>query len=98
MNFSLTLGRFQEEFIESRRQALERMLNKIAQKPILQRDIDFKLFLESESFNADVKLREKANENKEGKGVLGSIGLSGSFGGKIPESDEVSLFLFLKSS
>jgi sorting nexin-1/2 len=67
------------------------MLNKIAQHSLLQRDIDFKLFIESEAFNADVKQREKANSIAESKGFMGSIGL-GNFGGKIPESDEVFPF------
>ena len=90
----LTSGRFQEEFVEARRQALERMLNKIAQHPLLQRDIDFKLFIESEAFNADVKQREKANAIAESKGFMGTIGLgSSTFGGKMPESDEVTIDL-----
>ena len=66
------------------------MLNKIAQHPLLQRDIDFKLFIESDAFNVDVKQREKANAITESKGFMGSIGQgSGTFGGKWPESDEV---------
>lgn len=86
------LGRFQEEFVEARRSALERMLNKIGQHPLLQRDVDFKLFIESDAFNVDVKQREKANIT-ESKGFMGTIGLgSGTFGGKMPESDEVSNF------
>jgi sorting nexin-1/2 len=86
------LGRFQEEFVEARRAALERMLNKIAQHPLLQRDVDFKLFIESEAFNVDVKQREKTNAVAESKGFMGSIGLgSGTFSGKMPESDEVGL-------
>jgi sorting nexin-1/2 len=84
------LGRFQEEFVEARRAALERMLNKIAQHPLLQRDVDFKLFIESDAFNVDVKQREKANSVGESKGFMGSIGLGGgTFSGKMPESDEV---------
>lgn len=67
------------------------MLNKIAQHPLLQRDVDFKLFIESEAFNVDVKQREKANTIAESKGFMGSIGLSGTFAGKMPESDEVGL-------
>jgi sorting nexin-1/2 len=82
-------GRFQDEFVEARRSALERMLNKIAQHPLLQRDIDFKLFIESDTFNADVKQREKAAV-AETKGFMGTIGLgSGTFAGKIPDSDDV---------
>jgi sorting nexin-1/2 len=68
------------------------MLNKIAQHPLLQRDVDFKLFIESDAFNVDVKQREKAIAVTETKGFMGSIGLgSGTFGGKMPESDEVGL-------
>jgi sorting nexin-1/2 len=85
----LIAGRFQDEFVEARRAALERMLNKIAQHPLLQRDVDFKLFIESDAFNVDVKQREKANSINESKGFMGSIGLSGPFSGKMPESDEV---------
>ena len=87
------LGRFQEEFVEARRSALERMLNKIGQHALLQRDVDFKLFIESDAFNVDVKQREKANIT-ESKGFMGTIGLgSGTFGGKMPESDEVSILM-----
>ena len=86
----LISGRFEDEFVEARRQALERMLNKIGQHALLQRDVDFKLFIESDTFNVDVKQRDKANVAPESKGFMGSIGLgSGSFGGKMPESDEV---------
>lgn len=68
------------------------MLNKIGQHLLLQRDIDFKLFIESDAFNVDVKQREKANAITESKGFMGTIGLgSGTFGGKMPESDEVLL-------
>ncbi|KAJ5217198.1 hypothetical protein N7468_010206 [Penicillium chermesinum] len=52
------VGRFDTNFVESRRAALERMLNKIAGHPILQHDGDLKIFLESEAFNVDVKNKE----------------------------------------
>ena len=93
-------GRFQDEFVEARRSALERMLNKIAQHTLLQRDIDFKLFIESDAFNVDVKQREKANSVSESKGFMGSIGLGGgTFSGKMPESDEVlPSYIFLTFS
>jgi sorting nexin-1/2 len=48
------LGRFQDEFVESRRIALERCLRKIVAHPMLYGDPDLKVFLESESFNIDV--------------------------------------------
>lgn len=50
-------GRFQEQFIETRRSALERALGKITAHPILQLDPDLRLFLESDSFAHDIKGR-----------------------------------------
>jgi sorting nexin-1/2 len=49
------LGRFQEEFVESRRIALERCLQKTVSHPMLYGDPDLKVFLESDSFNVEVK-------------------------------------------
>ncbi|KAF2089255.1 sorting nexin 3 [Saccharata proteae CBS 121410] len=72
-----TMGRFDHEFIESRRQALERMLNKTAAHPILQHDADLKLFLESEAFNVDIKHKERKDPLlTENKGMFSSIGIS----------------------
>lgn len=72
-----TVGRFNADFVESRRQALERMLNKSAAHPTLQHDGDLKLFLESDAFNVDIKHRERKEPlMQESKGVLSSIGLS----------------------
>ena len=48
------LGRFQDEFVESRRIALERCLRKMTAHPMLYGDPDLKLFLESESLVAEV--------------------------------------------
>lgn len=50
------IGRFQDEFIESRRIALERFIQKVALHPILQNDSDLGLFLESETFHDDVSI------------------------------------------
>lgn len=47
-------GRFQDDFVESRRVALERCLQKIVAHPMLYGDPDLKVFLESESFNVEV--------------------------------------------
>ncbi|KAJ3081800.1 Vacuolar protein sorting-associated protein 5 [Quaeritorhiza haematococci] len=52
------LGRFQDEFVESRRAALERCLRKMAAHPVLQNDDDLRLFLESETFSSDKKKEE----------------------------------------
>jgi sorting nexin-1/2 len=89
------VGRFESNFIEARRAALEKMLNKTAAHPTLQHDPDLKLFLESETFNVDVKHKERREpalgESK--GGVFGSLGL-GSVGSsnKFVEQDDVSLW------
>ncbi|KAF2756581.1 Vps5-domain-containing protein [Pseudovirgaria hyperparasitica] len=82
------VGRFDTDFVESRRAALERMLNKTAQHPMLQHDSDLKLFLESDAFNVDIKNRERKEPlPTESKGMFGSIGL-GSSSGKFIEHDD----------
>jgi sorting nexin-1/2 len=83
------VGRFDNNFVESRRMALERMLNRIASHPTLQQDADLKLFLESETFSVDIKHKEK-NANPlatESKGFFGNA-FSG-VGPKFIETDEV---------
>ncbi|GME84364.1 unnamed protein product [Ambrosiozyma monospora] len=51
-------GRFDDKFIENRRIALEKMLIKISKVPVLQKDYDFIIFLQSDNFAADSKERE----------------------------------------
>ncbi|KAH8595959.1 Vps5 C terminal like-domain-containing protein [Bisporella sp. PMI_857] len=83
------VGRFDTNFVESRRAALERMLNKIAAHPTLQHDGDLKLFLESEAFNVDVKHKERKEPGLgESKGMFSGLGLSVGGGGKFVEQDE----------
>jgi sorting nexin-1/2 len=85
------VGRFESNFVESRRAALEKMLNKIAAHPTLQLDADLKLFLESEAFNVDVKHKERKEPSLgESKSVLGSLGFSVGGGHKFVEQDDVS--------
>lgn len=85
------LNRFESNFVESRRAALEKMCNKIAAHPTLQHDPDLKLFLESESFNIDVKHKERREPIPgESKGVFGSFGLNMGGGSKFVEQDDVS--------
>ncbi|PWW75339.1 Vps5-domain-containing protein, partial [Tuber magnatum] len=81
------VGRFDDNFVESRRAALERMLNKTAAHPILQHDADLKLFLESEALSGDIKHKEKQPVG-ENKGMFGSLGGAFSGGGKFIENDE----------
>ncbi|KAK5003942.1 hypothetical protein LTR28_009556, partial [Elasticomyces elasticus] len=85
------VGRFSDDFVESRRAACERMLNKIAAHPILQHDGDLKLFLESESFNVDIKHKERKDNGLgvgESKGWLGGVGISVGAGSKFVEHDD----------
>ncbi|KAM3418939.1 hypothetical protein BST61_g4897 [Cercospora zeina] len=84
------MGRFDQNFIESRRQALERMINKIASHPILQMDGDLKTFLESEQFSVAIKHsgKDPLLGATESKGIMSSIGLGGSSGGKFIEHDD----------
>jgi sorting nexin-1/2 len=88
------VGRFDPDFVESRRAALERMLNKTAAHPILQHDGDLKLFLESDAFTVDVKNKERKDPGVgESKGMFGSIGISVGGGGKFIEHDDVRSLL-----
>ena len=83
------VGRFDTNFVESRRSALERMLNKIAAHPILQHDGDLKIFLESDAFNMDVKHREHKEPGLgESKSMFSSIGFGSAGGGKFIEHDD----------
>ncbi|KAI7244922.1 Vps5-domain-containing protein [Hortaea werneckii] len=84
------VGRFEQNFIESRRMALERMLNKIAAHPVLQHDGDLKTFLESETFNVDIKHRDRSRDPLLGidskpsggaGGFMSSLGLGGGGSG-----------------
>ncbi|EQL00768.1 hypothetical protein G6O67_005085 [Ophiocordyceps sinensis] len=83
------VGRFNSNFVEGRRAALEKMLNKTATHPTLQHDADLKLFLESEAFNVDIKHKERRDPlPPESKGVLGSLGISVGGGSKFVEQDD----------
>ena len=46
--------RFDQDFVEQRRLALEKCIQKIANHPVLQKDPDLKMFLESDTFALDV--------------------------------------------
>ncbi|GLI76500.1 vacuolar protein sorting-associated protein vps5 [Penicillium ochrochloron] len=83
------VGRFDTNFVESRRAALERMLNKIAAHPILQHDGDLKIFLESEAFNVDIKNKENREPDLgQSKGMFSGFGISVGGGGKFVEHDD----------
>jgi sorting nexin-1/2 len=84
------VGRFDTNFVESRRQALERMLNKTASHSVLQHDADLKIFLESDSFSLDVKNKENREPDLgQNKGMFSSLGINvGGSGGKFVEHDD----------
>jgi sorting nexin-1/2 len=64
------------------------MLNKAAAHPTLQHDGDLKLFLESESFNVDIKHKERKEPLVgESKGMFSSIGIGASTGKFIEHDD-----------
>lgn len=87
-----SVGRFDINFVEARRAALERMLNKTAAHPVLQHDGDLKLFLESEAFNVDIKHRERKDPDlPEGKGIFSGLNLSVGSGAKFVEQDDVGI-------
>lgn len=48
-------GRFDNQFIQQRRLALENFMQKVAKHSILARDSDLGLFLESDTFSLDVR-------------------------------------------
>ena len=47
-------GRFDDQFVKQRRVALEKCIQKTANHPVLGKDADLRLFLESDSFALDV--------------------------------------------
>ncbi|ODQ81060.1 hypothetical protein BABINDRAFT_160476 [Babjeviella inositovora NRRL Y-12698] len=97
------VGRFNEEFVESRRMALETMLQKIARNAMFQKDPDLLMFLASENFGPDAKARELATgsaastiDEEDDEGSSSSSGFMNSFsktlglstGPKYVEEDE----------
>jgi sorting nexin-1/2 len=97
-------GRFQDTFVENRRAALNKCIQKIVNHPSLRDDPDLKLFLESDSFVLDVSYssrmlwapfeywlqikHRKAEIAHERGGLMASIG-SSLVGPRFYETDEV---------
>ncbi|GAA5861846.1 hypothetical protein JCM3774_001324 [Rhodotorula dairenensis] len=80
------IGRFGSDFVENRRVGLQTALNKIVAHPMLVGDPDLRLFLESDTFDIDIKQR-KIEVTAENKGLLASLSSSIS-GPKFVEFDE----------
>lgn len=79
-------NRFDSQFVQQRRLALEKCITKIANHPVLQKDPDLKLFLESDTFALDIKHRKAEIAHEKG-GVLASLGQSIT-GPRFHETDE----------
>ncbi|EIW79392.1 Vps5-domain-containing protein [Coniophora puteana RWD-64-598 SS2] len=79
-------GRFDEHFVQQRRLALEKCIQKMASHPVLQKDRDLKFFLESDNFALDVKHR-RAEISQERGGLIASIGATLT-GPRFHETDE----------
>ncbi|EMD38937.1 hypothetical protein CERSUDRAFT_47356, partial [Gelatoporia subvermispora B] len=80
------VGRFDANFVQQRRNALEKCIQKIASHPVLQKDPDLKLFLESDTFALDIKHRKAEIAHEKG-GLMASIGQS-VIGPRFYETDE----------
>ncbi|KAJ7334196.1 Vps5 C terminal like-domain-containing protein [Mycena albidolilacea] len=79
-------GRFDDQFVRQRRFALEKCIHKIANHPVLGKDPDLKLFLESDTFSLDIKHR-KAEIAQQSGGLMATIGQSLA-GPRFYETDE----------
>ncbi|THH16957.1 hypothetical protein EW146_g3758 [Bondarzewia mesenterica] len=79
-------GRFAGQFVAQRRLALQNCIMKTANHPVLGKDADLRLFLESDSFALDIKHR-KAEQQQERGGLMATIGQSIT-GPRFVETDE----------
>ncbi|KAL1740865.1 Vps5 C terminal like-domain-containing protein, partial [Schizophyllum fasciatum] len=79
-------GRFDDQFVKQRRLGLEKCIQKIANHPVLGKDPDLRLFLESDTFQLDIKHRKSEIAHERG-GMLGSIGQALT-GPRFHETDE----------
>ncbi|TFY66263.1 hypothetical protein EVG20_g4834 [Dentipellis fragilis] len=71
-------GRFDDQFVQQRRMALETCIMKIANHPVLMKDADLKLFLESDTFSLDIKHRKAEIAQERGSGgLMYNLGLAG---------------------
>lgn len=75
-------GRFRDQFIETRRLALQRCLTRVTSHPVLQLDPDLRLFLESDAFAIEAKNR-RAETPPDKQGLL-----AGWTGPKYVEQDD----------
>ncbi|EJD07710.1 uncharacterized protein FOMMEDRAFT_101108 [Fomitiporia mediterranea MF3/22] len=81
-----SFGRFANLFVQQRRLALEICIRKIANHPVLAKDPDLKLFLESDNFALEIKHRKTEIAQERG-GIMSSIGQTIS-GSRFVETDD----------
>ncbi|EAU90507.2 protein transporter [Coprinopsis cinerea okayama7 len=81
-----SFGRFEDQFVRQRRLGLEKCIQKMANHPVLAKDPDLRLFLESDTFSLDIKHR-KSETPHENKGLIASIGQTLA-GPRFHETDE----------
>ncbi|THH07322.1 hypothetical protein EW145_g3462 [Phellinidium pouzarii] len=81
-----SFGRFDSQFVQQRRLALEKCVQKIANHPVLVNDSDLRMFLESDTFALDIRHR-KTELTQERGGLMSSIGQTIT-GPKFYEVDE----------
>jgi sorting nexin-1/2 len=92
-----SLGRFEQEFVDNRRDGLERMMRKIVAHSTLKMDKIVRAFLEDDLFDLEGALSSIEDETKQKASAVSFISklgdamssnTSGSFM-KLPEPDEV---------
>ncbi|KAI8326087.1 Vps5-domain-containing protein [Martensiomyces pterosporus] len=76
-----SMGRFEDEFVESRRAGLESCLTRISEHPILWADDVFRLFLEADDFAAKARAITENRITAEINGTSSSLSSGGSGGG-----------------
>ncbi|KIP03006.1 hypothetical protein PHLGIDRAFT_111375 [Phlebiopsis gigantea 11061_1 CR5-6] len=79
-------NRFDASFVQQRRLGLEKCISKIANHPVLQKDPDLKLFLESDTFSLDIKHRKAEIAHEKG-GLMATLGQTIT-GPRFYETDE----------
>ncbi|KAJ1564564.1 Vacuolar protein sorting-associated protein 5, partial [Cladochytrium tenue] len=86
----LAIGRFQLDFVETRRLALEKFVRKITAHRLLQEDADLRMFLESETFAVDVNQKKREDSKTNFMSVFTTLTpIQTASTLRIPDDDEV---------
>lgn len=82
----MVIGRFEQDFVVNRCVLLQRMMIKIVEHPILQKDLDLRAFLESETFQFD---QDKKKKEEKSVGFFNKLGnVMSSMSTKVEDPDE----------